>query len=181
MAGIIAGYKIDKLSDIMVSDLSIKMDKIKGELSRILHNECIKLVPNNVLEVWKQHPQVIIMERPLYVELGSKDYSSTRIPLNSPKLPDEAFEKLKASECFINTIEAYANKYNELYDLRIITRGKIKCTVSKLKTYNKLKVNFPEAYKVLVETIDGDIVLPDSGNLCDSIEELRAELNSNKS
>ena len=48
-----------------------------------------------------------------------------------------------------------------------------------MKTYKKLQDNFPEAYGVLVLEIDKEPESPQN-NLCDSVEELRAKLNSSK-
>lgn len=52
-------------------------------------------------------------------------------------------------------------------------KGQLACTLSKLNSPNKLKNEFPEAYKVYLSLEEVD---KGSENLCDSIENLRAKL-----
>ena len=63
---------------------------------------------------------------------------------------------------------------------RLTLENKVKCVLSKLRTYKKIEKDFPAAYKVLIEQVDGLGIVTKSGSLCDDVESLRAVLTSNK-
>lgn len=72
-----------------------------------------------------------------------------------------------------------------MWDIQEVFRKKLICTLEALKTHAKIRDNFPEAF-VLLQEIEADkqderleMQNKQKENLCDSVENLRAQLNHN--
>ncbi len=80
-------------------------------------------------------------------------------------------------------ISQLLTEYFELESKKCQMKKKIICTLEKLKSYSKIRDNYPEAYTLLIE-LDKKWNTNKSSEekviLCDSVENLRAELSSFK-
>lgn len=82
----------------------------------------------------------------------------------------------KWKEIFNNDKE-FVSICNEIFELTKktnILKNKMTCIMDKITTVNRLKDEFPEGYKAYYDLLD----IKGDDTMCDSIENLRAELNS---
>lgn len=178
MKGTISSYKIQKVADIMSKTLDATIKEKENETTEMLNTELMKLVPNIVKEVFAKYPEKI-KKQEIRSRFINKRYHVFKI--NVPRV------------CSLQELEEALNETNEsgssmskkfkvfLSELDVLTRKqaeikeRIKTAISSIKTYGKLKTEFPEAYKVLIEQVDNKIFIEDSKN-SENIKELRNEI-----
>lgn len=83
----------------------------------------------------------------------------------------EQFQKLRDNDTKLKVIKAEVAKL--LVDVSALYKD-IRCILDEISTVKQLKQEFPEAYEVLYELIQG------KRPKCDSVEEVRAKLKSSK-
>ena len=112
---------------------------------------------------------------------GNIDYS-WQYNLSLPEYPST---RLKEDKEVLERICVYGDQYQILKKEKEVFRKKLICTLETLKTHAKIRDNFPEAF-VLLQEIEADkqderleMQNKQKENLCDSVENLRAQLNHN--
>lgn len=153
-------------------------------LESLLNKEISKLIitnaPLDVIKFWKEYPDYVRKTSNFYfkVDLNNKHWTDIDAPYYG--LTDHsANEMIKSSKDYEFICNLYHDmrkaqkKYNEMFH-------KIECALNSLRTYNRIKENFPEAYAVLIEKVDKETLIENSENLCDSVENIRAELSAKK-
>lgn len=173
---VIAGWKVDKIADLLTNNYDKKIREIEVIMKEQLEKELIKHLPPDVIDFWVKYPDRLRMQES--VTLG-RDFGWSYISLEIPTLGiDIEKEILTEMSPIKKALLIWNQEIKDLEDEERKVKNQIRCTVSKLKTYKKLQDNFPEAYEVLILKVDMNMELHDS--LCDSVEELRAKLNSSK-
>lgn len=170
----ISNYKIESVSKIISSEkYNEKIEKLKESIGHKVDNYLKQFIPKDVLKLHEKYSYY--MCKGPFIGLYSKDgYEFTHYP-TLPKLEEKYRDhKFREDKDFIALIE---RDVEELKDLRIkknSLKNKVSCVLSDLKTYTKIKNDFPEAYSILIEKVDGQKEVKDT---CTEVESLRAELN----
>lgn len=175
----ISQQKVSELSSLMVDHLEKKLETIKEQTRLKIESSLVGDYPKDILELFKTNPRFVKKSEgiSIYSRDTEKNYLFTVYP-NLPIYPDEEaslskmFEKPKGTKYQI--IEDLVKEYIEVESKKNQLKSKIKCTLNTLKSYARVKNEFPEAYKLLVEKIDKEVVSADDP--CTDIESLRAEL-----
>ena len=168
------------LSHMMVKHLNEKLESLKDQVMLKIEESLKSDYPKEILDFFEKYPKIVnkCQGISIYWKIGNeKDYRFTVYP-KLPKYPDEnvSLEKefrqgfgLK-SDIISNLMDEYCQVFKKREEIR----NKIKCTLNTLKSYTRIKNEFPEAYKLLVEKIDKEVLNVDDP--CTDIESLRAEL-----
>jgi len=171
--GTIAQYKIDSIAAHLVAPQAAEISKLENELSAEYTKRALVLLPTKVRECFEEHPEYMYTRNYLYVKGSLRSRNDTvHISVNLPKMANADTPPISSED------EAHlallVNKIKELQKVRDVLRRKSICAIEKIKTYKRLQVEFPEAYKILIEKVDIGDVKDDS--ICDTVESLRAEL-----
>ena len=168
---VIAGWKVDKIADLLTNNYDKKIREIEVIMKEQLEKELIKHLPRTLLTFGSN----------IRIDLGCKNLSHWGVILvgviflEIPTLGiDIEKEILTEMSPIKKALLIWNQEIKDLEDEERKVKNQIRCTVSKLKTYKKLQDNFPEAYEVLILKVDMNMELHDS--LCDSVEELRAKI-----
>ena len=171
--GVIAKYKIDSISAHLMADIDSTLQTMREELSEMYKVAAFKVIPKEVKELFDQESPYINTCSYYYIKSSKKTSNrNVGITLTLPVDRKEREHSLlpsdleKLSKCATNIL----NKEQE----RSTLYRKSICAIEKIKTYKRLQVEFPEAYKILIEKVDKGDVKDDS--ICDTVESLRAEL-----
>jgi hypothetical protein len=169
----ISGYKVDEVARILVSSYDAKEVALKKQMEETLIAECKKSLPSEVMEFFGKYPNKVRNQG--NVTFRHND-SYFYLDLKVPTLECDVMKTIvkSGSEVYTKlTGLAVLSKANS--DEKHKLQNQIKCTLTKLRTYNKIAENFPEAYDILLYKVDKVDKVTDS--LCDNVEELRAKLN----
>lgn len=175
----ISQQKVSELSSLMVDHLAKKLETIKEQTRLKIESSLVGDYPKDILELFKTNPRFIKESEgiSIYSRDTKKNYLFTVYP-NLPIYPDKDVNVSKAFEkpngLRYQVIEDLVKEYIEVENKKTQLRSKIKCTLNTLKSYARIKNEFPEAYKLLVEKIDKEVLNVDDP--CTDIESLRAEL-----
>lgn len=167
----ISGYKIDKIADSLTDTLSKKISNVLKERTLTVQAEIEKLIPKDVFEFYAKYPNLVKIRSSIYDDIRHL-YFEKPLPSFDVSIKD-LISKNKQLEIFLNQNE---NILSDLKDKRTTLKNQIKCTLSKLSTYAKIRDEFPEAYKELM--IIDETPIDSTENLCGDVEALRAELSS---
>lgn len=167
----ISGYKIDKIADSLTDTLSKKISSVLKERTIMVQAEIEKLIPKDVFEFHKKYPDLVKTRSSIYDDKRHL-YFEKPLPSFDVSIKDLIFKNTQL-EIFLNQNE---NILSDLKDKRTTLKNQIKCTLSKLGTYAKIRNEFPEAYKELM--IIDETPIDSTENLCGDVEALRAELSS---
>ena len=174
----ISQQKVANLSHMMVKHLSEKSNTLKEQVRLKIEQFLRKDYSKEVLEFFDKHPNLIVKCEGIslyYTFDNNKDYRFTVYP-NLPKYTKEdvnLVKMFKLGEGF-DLIDDLMKEYCANEKKRDELKNKIKCTLNTLKSYTRIKNEFPEAYKLLVEKIDKEVLNVDDP--CTDVEALRAEL-----
>lgn len=176
----ISQQKVSDLSHMMVKHLNDKLESIKDQVRLKIEESLTKDYPKDVLDFFNKYPKLMVKcdSIPIYwTTKGQKDYRFS-VYLNLPKYEENKgnLNKMFKEETGerVACISDLMDEYCQIEKKREELRGKIKCILNTLKSYARVKNEFPEAYKLLVEKIDKE-TLP-AEDFCTDIEGLRAEL-----
>lgn len=183
MAKVISQEKANKVSRLIASDLKEKSVKAEELLNEEISKVLIANTPLDIIKFWKKYPDFIYKAQSFYFRIDGNDkaYVSPIAPFCG--LGGEACNEL------INSLENKIYYHGLYYSMRDAEnkfnkmRINIECALTNLRTYKRIKENFPEAYAVLVEKVDGEdipVCNSDNSNLCDSVENIRAALSAKK-
>lgn len=171
MATKISNWKIEKIANILTKEYEQKEKKLTDKIGEFLSKTLLEKAPKDVEEFYKKYPNLCISANPFYV--GGK-----WISVKAPFFGEENNKILDSDPAFKQCIKNYGDELENLKKKRITLKNKIICTLSKLNSYRKIEMEFPEAYKVLINEVDKN-PLSKEVDACTDIEKLRAELNSN--
>lgn len=180
--------------------------KLLQEIQKEYVYELTKYIPAEVEELNKKYPSTIRKTSyniwvKNFIDRDSCYYADSSYFL-WPYLKGEDIIvgfSLKFSDCWYtdsNEIKEYIKKENpDLYDkimnqlipkLNLIDKfaDNLECVLRNITTVNRLKEELPEAYEIYVgkfgEPTDKKCKSTNKSNVCDKVEKLRAEYNSNK-
>lgn len=171
---IVSKRRIEEVIEVMCMPLVEKMSEINSEMNKKATEFALeKFIPNDVKDFFAKYPNAMIIEgTKYYAEPGC--YKSVYITFKCPNL--DSFVDLKESventKEFIDLISPLFKEYQELAKKQNSLSGKLRCVLPTLKTYNKIKKELPEVYKVLV-SLDSE---EDKLSMCDSVESVQAEI-----
>ena len=184
----VAQWKIDKIANTLANKGYNERIKAVVECGKkIVEDFYRKQIPEEILLLWEKYKDKgVFRERSgwyLYYHnnKGNIDYSW---PYNL-SLPEYPSTSLKEDKEVLERICVYGDQYQILKKEKEVFRKKLICTLETLKTHAKIRDNFPEAF-VLLQEIEADeqderleMQNKQKENLCDSVENLRAQLNHN--
>lgn len=147
------------------------------ELKDYINNYFWNKTPDDVRIMIDKYPGLIRMHKycSCYIDINGKSKYVSISGIDFPAM--EGFspsEFVKGDKKAIKLIQ----EESELEKNLTSTKNRIRCTLSHLRSYKKIKDEFPEAYKYIVEELDGKPIHETNKDLCTDIEKLRAELNS---
>ena len=166
---------ISQIAEEMVVEVKNEKAKQEDALNTFFKEKAMELIPKDVIEFWVKHPEYTRTSDCHYCNFKNDKffYFHSEIPVM------EGYDKSIVKECLAKNAEEFEKRfasYEELKKYEIQLRNKIMCNLSKLNTYKRVKDNFPEAHAILCKIMDTPVEV--NLNLCDSVENLRAELNS---
>ena len=174
---IVSKEKIDRVADKMVEPLESQQEELRNKMGENITNYLNeKVIPKEIQEMFIKYPDVFDKQNSTYLNYGRNSFY---IGINTVKvhnfLGEDSVRLQDLPEVKKILLKDYTN-YCDLQDKKIELRNKIKCVLSKLKTYSKVSKELPDVYKVLLE------VDKSSGkeSMCDSIESLQASIQSIK-
>ena len=184
----VAQWKIDKIANTLANKGYNERIKAVVECGKkIVEDFYRKQIPEEILVLWEKYKDKgVFNERSgwsLYYHnnKGNIDYS-WQYNLSLPEYPST---RLKEDKEVLERICVYGDQYQILKKEKEVFRKKLICTLETLKTHAKIRDNFPEAFVLLPEHqqfvhVDRLAVQnKQKENLCDSVENLRAQLNHN--
>ena len=183
--------KKDSIISYLIKPIKKELNDAKNAINDVMCNILLKYVPKDILIFWEKYPSSVRFLSDISFKLvkdPNNEYNYehyyfkffNRVPYNdiivkknfsyNTLYNDFICNNEDDKKLYNNTLQSYINIYNKMREIE----SKLKCALSQFKTYNQLKENYPEAYKILIENVDGE-KLP-TGNECDNIEEVRAVL-----
>lgn len=172
MAGAIAKYKIDSIASHLMADIDSTLKTMRKEISEMYKVAAFKVIPREIKELFEQENPYVNTASYYYVRSLEETSGRIGITLNLPVARGKGLHDLLQSDLeeLAKCATSILNKEKERNTLYL----KSICAIEKIKTYKRLQVEFPEAYKILIEKVDKGDVKDDS--ICDTVESLRAEL-----
>lgn len=188
VASKVAQWKIDKIANTLANKSYNERIKAVVECGKkIVEDFYRKQIPEEILVLWEKYKDKgVFNERSgwyLYYHnnKGNINYS-WQYNLSLPEYPSTS---LKEDKEVLERICVYGDQYQTLKKEKEVFRKELICTLETLKTHAKIRDNFPEAF-VLLQEIEADeqderleMQNKQKENLCDSVENLRAQLNHN--
>jgi hypothetical protein len=169
--GVIAQYKIDSIATHLVAPQGKKIEELLKTAGEEYTERALSALPTMVRDTFSEFPECMAHRTSVYF-YGTTKKESVCIRVDVPDLDLRKDIELSAEDKVF-----MGNLIDEILHLRQskgVLYGKSVCAIEKIKTYKRLQVEFPEAYKILIEKVDkGDVK---SDTLCDTVESLRAEL-----
>lgn len=176
----ISQQKVSDLSHMMVKHLNDKLESLKEQVRLKIEESLKPDYSKEVLDFFDKYPKIVNKCTGISIYWnfdGYKDYKFTIYP-NLPKYQDD---EVDLSKLFTSkdgkrrdVIATLMDEYCQVEKKKNELRNKIKCTLNTLKSYARIKNEFPEAYKLLVEQIDKEVLNVDDP--CTDVEALRTEL-----
>lgn len=184
----VAQWKIDQIANTLANKSYSERIKAVVECGKkIAEDFYCKQIPEEILVLWEKYKDKgVFTERSgwsLYYHRNEGNIdSSWQYNLSLPEYPSTS---LKEDKEVLEAICVYGDQYQTLKKEKEVLRKKLICTLETLKTHAKIRDNFPEAFALLqeIEAEEQDERLEmqnkQKENLCDSVENLRAQLNHN--
>lgn len=184
----VAQWKIDRIARTLAAQsFDDRLKELLESGRKIVYDFYRKQIPEDLWKLWLKYKEFgAFNERSgwsLYYHnnKGNIDYS-WQYNLSLPEYPSTS---LKEDKEVLERICVYGDQYQILKKEKEVFRKKLICTLETLKTHAKIRDNFPEAF-VLLQEIEADeqgkrleMQNKQKENLCDSVENLRAQLNHN--
>lgn len=156
----------------LTEHLDVKIGEISKKIGDIVFTEMKKQIPEDLILMYEKYPNSFDEIEGFWFR---HEYFSF---YNNKKIPKYVREEkfFRDNEKLVNDIVKLLEEQREIEKNKNQLYNKIRCTLESLKTYKKIEMNFPEAYKVLIEDVEG-LRFKD---LCTDVEKLRAELTNKK-
>lgn len=151
-----------------------------AELADLLTNIVLAAMPAKMREVNLAYPNALQKE-PSYTATSKVNGLTNRVHVFLKQCPapsafGKTMEQLIAESGKSTIVQKMAETIVELDTKASHLKKKMACTIEAIGTSAKLRMEFPEAYEVLVKLIEDR----DKGKRCDTVENIRAELLSAK-
>lgn len=149
-----------------------EVEEVKKTMASLINEFLRKNIPDEVFVFMRKYPNLIYSSKTFYVSLkhGSTYIEVIEYPSNHIRdLLYTALDKDKTGK-MSNAFDLLKLKAEEA---RILEK-KVSCILANISTEKKLKDEFPEAYKIYINY--DEEAGEDSQNMCDNIENVRAEL-----
>lgn len=157
--------------------MKLPREKFKNrleELGKLCDSILIKSIDKEILEIDEKYPKLINKRNCISFNSISTNeeeiYKSIPVSKWYYSYDDENFKLLQKNEEIQNFCKQLIFSEKELKTLE----NKLSCLLYHVNTTKQLKDQFPEAYKIFLEL--NNEVEDNSGNLCDSFENIRASL-----
>lgn len=184
----VAQWKIDQIANALANKSYDERIEAVVECGKKISKDFYrKQIPEEILLLWEKYKNKgVFNECPgwdLYYhdDKGNIDYS-WQYGLSLPEYP---YTSIKEDKEVLERICVYGDQYQILKKEKEVFRKKLICALETLKTDAKIRDNFLEAFALLqeIEADEQDERLEmqnkQKENLCDSVENLRAQLNHN--
>lgn len=185
----VAQWKIDRIArTLAVQSFDGHLKELLESGRKIAYDFYRKQIPDDLWNLWLKYKETgVFNERggwSFYYhsdKSGKLDYSWQY----NLDLPDFTSTNLKDDKKVVEKMAVFGNQWKALSKEQEVFRKKLICTLETLKTPAKIRDNFPEAYELLLK-LDADQKAEEEAmqnrqkdNLCDSVENLRAQLKHN--
>jgi tryptophan 2,3-dioxygenase len=159
----------------------------EAELADLLKSAVLGAMPSKLREANSAWPNALQKESS-YAATIKKDGSTSRVYVYLKQCPapstfGKTMEQVIAESGKAEQVQELAEKVVDLDTRASQLRKKMACTIEAIGTSAKLRMEFPEAYEVLVQQV-GDKAKSASEKAkekqCDTVENIRAELQSAK-
>lgn len=184
----VAQWKIDQIANALANKSYDERIEAVVECGKKISKDFYrKQIPEEILMLWEKYKNKGVFNEcsgwDLYYhdDKGNIDYS-WQYDLSLPEYP---YTSIKEDKEVLERICVYGDQYQILKKEKEVFRKKLICTLDTLKTHAKIRDNFPEVFALLQE-IEADkqderleMQNKQKENLCDSVENLRAQLNHN--
>lgn len=169
----LTNYDRERILKGLRPSFQVELEKVKRALSDLINEFLIKEIPGEIFLFMKKYPNLLYSSKTIYIPLnqGSLYLSVIEYPSNYIKTvyfiksKDNTGEISRSLDLLLMKAEA----------ARILEK-KVSCVLDNISTEKRLKDEFPEAYKVYTKSDETE----DTQNMCDSIENVRAELSKIK-
>ena len=194
---LLADEKTDLINKLVSSKFDKSLKDLKDEMNNAFDALYEVTTPKNLKEIYKQYPD--FFNRSSYINLSYN-------PVMKHGLTDEVTKKLKSIYCSISLKNNYpicdgfykmvsrhydspeykrwikaCGEYINTEHEKVIFKQKLECLFKAIKwTPTRLKNDFPEAYELYQKMKSDPDPISKNPNLCDSVESIRATLNSKK-
>ena len=171
----------DKTSRIATIICQNKFDEsiknVKEKIQKVVEEYLKQFVDPVVLKLYNDEKTNCYIKKMkgFYLYDNPKNYLFTIHPNLPKEKPEYSETDFSRDEDLNKLLKDLIKEYQTFISNKQTIRNKVSCVISDIKTYNKLKNEFPEAYDILIKQIDKEV---ESDDKCTSVEELRAELTS---
>jgi len=150
----------EDVSKEMLAKKTQKLEGIKDELAKELHQECLKLIPSDVLDMYPNYPEYFTTTRCCRFDVYSHDIGSYLPSSHGNNFSIEPTDKIRS----LVKLKVATNKEIEQLKREIYN------VVLSAKTLNNLKKIMPKAVDFI--RVKGDLLLPsiDIENLMNRID-----------
>lgn len=162
--------------------LQKEVEKKAGDIVTYINNFIKTVVPDEIWLFTEKYPGLIGLSSYISSYELTANGLLDKVRFNGiEKYPGNFFKgislvnAIKKNEDWAPNFEILIESLCQVETKRRAMEGKTQCILQTLNTRKKLREGFPEAYKILVEKVEKE-VLGTSETLCDSVENLRAEL-----
>lgn len=172
--GRIAQYKVDQIATVLTVKYRTDRAKLIKELENLIAEEVLNSCTPLIRKFFKKHPELVVrIHYDSYKKEGLNNYMYLH-----PKAPALTGTKIKSviagNPELRKEAEGISEVFNELLATEATRKNQIICAITSLGSYQKLQREFPEAFKILVEQVDKEVITKTT--LCDDVEGLRAVL-----
>jgi len=154
-----------------------KRKEIKEKVNNIVGKACVENLPKEVIDFWhSKYGDKLKVQDCIGVQLlGSWWYIYPNTPIF------ERAEELVNEPVLKTILEENVEEYNHICDQQDERRNQIKNVLRRLKTYKRIKEEFPEAYTILVGSSDSiEKTMAISKELSLNVRDLRENLKKEK-
>lgn len=163
--------EIDFISGQLLKPMNDRIGEIKKEIAAKAIEFIDSNTPPELLPFIKSNSPFLKAMNVMF--FGSLRFEDRYIPLGEYVSGNWSLEDKARIEC-----EGLINDIESVYDELNRTRNRINCALNTIGTTKKLEQEWPEAYKLYLESINMEPEEKDNG--CDQVESLRAELSQLK-
>lgn len=189
----------EEIKRLLLKPLKKDIESTVKEMSGIVEDFFLYLLPDDVRKVWDKYPSVFskassvmmkeIIDSNKYPELYqfSRDFNQAWLSVNAPSFFDYEGKGASLKEQFMQYpyFQKYKEKLEDLMQLDkkyVKLRNKVSCVLENIPTVARLKEEFPEAYNLyfveVVKENKKEVKERPKENQCTNTEELRAELSA---
>ena len=164
---------ISNIRERLLEPLTSKMEDIKKQIGERMVKIIDGETPEELLPFVKENSSFVKTTK--YIYLWNIDYSDKYITIDEFVSGNDTVIYKASMQCedMVNQIKSVRQ------DIKQMT-NKINCTLNTIGTTRRLQQEWPEAYKLYLESMNMNMEPEEKNNGCDQVESLRAELSQLK-